>query len=189
MLVVQGHVPAHDQVILRLGFLKFSVVIGLNLDQGAKDILVLVGVVVSKQDLGDDLLLTGALFEVGDCSIGVVLPQFLELCNSLGTQMTGAELLLVGWGRDKPGKEGTVFNEGLPARCVPVHVFLRGHCGAWLATEQHNDRVRLCGDETEQEDILGAAIIALECRIAERRGGMQLDFLVAGADQMVDDVR
>ena len=103
--------------------------------------------------------------------------------------MTCAHLLLIGGGSDKPGKEGAVLNKGLPARSVPVHVLGRRHGGAWLATEKNDDRVGLGGDETEEEDILGTAVVAFEDGVAKGGGRVELDLLVTGAHEMVDDVR
>lgn len=103
--------------------------------------------------------------------------------------MASAELLLVGRGRYEPREEGAVLNQRLPARSVPVHVFLRGHGGTWLAAEEDNDGIGFGGDESEEEDVLGAAVVAFERRVAERGGGVQLDFLVAGAYEMIDDMR
>ena len=45
-LLVQADVPADDDVVLRLRLLNLFVVVGLDLDERAKNVLVLVGVLV-----------------------------------------------------------------------------------------------------------------------------------------------
>jgi hypothetical protein len=57
-----------------------------------------------------------------------------------------------------------------------------------LATEQHDDGVRLCGDETKDENILGSTVVTFQDCVAERRLGVQLHFFMASADQVVDDM-
>lgn len=46
-LLVESHVPANDEPFLRLRFFEALVVVGFNLDEGAEDVLVLVGVLVA----------------------------------------------------------------------------------------------------------------------------------------------
>ena len=45
-LLVQAEVPAHRHVVLGLRLLQLLVIVCLQLDQGAKDVLVLVGIIV-----------------------------------------------------------------------------------------------------------------------------------------------
>ena len=46
-LLIQTHIPANDQTIRRLRFLELFIVIGFNLDQGTKDILVVISIFIS----------------------------------------------------------------------------------------------------------------------------------------------
>jgi hypothetical protein len=55
--------------------------------------------------------------------------------------------------------------------------------------EQNDDSVALGGNEPEDEDVLGAARVALGRSLAEGRVGVQGDLFVLGTDEVVDDVR
>jgi hypothetical protein len=57
-----------------------------------------------------------------------------------------------------------------------------------LATEQDDDGVGFSWDEAEEEDVFGAAVVAFGCCLAEWGFGVEDDFFVFGADEVVDDV-
>lgn len=46
-LLVESHVPANDEAFLSLRLLEALVVVGFNLDEGAEDVLILVGILVA----------------------------------------------------------------------------------------------------------------------------------------------
>ena len=97
---------------------------------------------------------------------------------------------MVGGEADEPWQEAAVFDQRLPLGGVPVHVFpAAAHARTGLPAQQHHHRVGLGGDEAEEEDILGAAVVAFEGGVAEGGGGVELHLLVACADKVVDDVR
>lgn len=58
-----------------------------------------------------------------------------------------------------------------------------------MTTEQNHHGVGLGRDETQQEDILRAAVVTFEHGVSQRGALVQLDLLVSGTDQVVDDVR
>ena len=55
--------------------------------------------------------------------------------------------------------------------------------------EQNDDGVALGGNESEDEDVLGATRVAFGRGFAKGRVGVQGDLLVLGADEVVHDVR
>jgi hypothetical protein len=57
-----------------------------------------------------------------------------------------------------------------------------------LPTKQDHNALSLGRDETEQKDILSAAIVAFRGSVAQWRFGMESYFLVARSYQMEDDV-
>ena len=54
--------------------------------------------------------------------------------------------------------------------------------------QQHNNRVCLCRDESQQKHVSASAIVALKHRIAQLSVPMERNFLALGAHQMVDYV-
>ena len=50
--------------------------------------------------------------------------------------MSCSELFLIGGLRDKPGEEGSIFDERLPSGGIPVHVFGGWHSCARLSAEE-----------------------------------------------------
>ncbi len=102
--------------------------------------------------------------------------------------MSCSELLLIGRLCNKPGEEGTVLDERLPSRGVPVHVFGGGHGGARLSAEEDHDGVGFGRDETEKEDVFGSAVVAFEYRVTERGARVELNLLVTCSNEMVDDM-
>lgn len=98
------------------------------------------------------------------------------------------ELLLVGRDLDEPGEEGAVFDEGRPLGGIPDDVLAGLHGGAGLSAEEDDDGIGFGGDEAEEEDVLGAAVVALGRGLAEWRLGVKADFFVLGANEVVDDV-
>lgn len=48
-LLAEAHLPPHSDVVLRLAFLHLLVIVSLLLDQGTKDVLVLVGILIPKR--------------------------------------------------------------------------------------------------------------------------------------------
>lgn len=57
-----------------------------------------------------------------------------------------------------------------------------------VPAEEHDDRVCLCGDETQQKGIAAATVVAFEDRVAQRPVRMQRDLLVLRPHKMVDNV-
>ncbi len=103
--------------------------------------------------------------------------------------MPRSKLLLVSRRSHKPRQERTVFNQGLPAGSVPVHVLRRRHCRTRLTAEQYNDGIGFGWNEAQKKHILRTAIVAFKNCIAERRCRMKLDLLMTRSHQMIDDVR
>lgn len=56
-------------------------------------------------------------------------------------------------------------------------------------TEQHDDGIRLCRNETEHKDVSHPAGVTLEQSLTQRPVAVQRDLLVLGAHQVVDYVR
>ena len=73
-------------------------------------------------------------------------------------------------------------------RDSPVHVLEVAGGGAWLSAEQHDHRVSLGWDESKEEDVLAAAVVALQDGLAQGAILVQGDFLGLGSHQVVDDV-
>lgn len=57
-----------------------------------------------------------------------------------------------------------------------------------VPTQENNDSITLGWNESQQEDILRSAVVALRSRLAQRRICMKGDFLVLGSDEVVDNV-
>jgi hypothetical protein len=89
---------------------------------------------------------------------------------------------------DKPGKETTVIDKRLPLINIPIHILGAWHCGTRLSTKEDDDSVAFGGDKSQEENILDTAVVALESGLAELMLRMETDFLVARADEVVDDV-
>lgn len=89
---------------------------------------------------------------------------------------------------DEPSEEASVLDKRRPLGGIPDDVFGVGDGSARLTAEEHDDGLALCGDETEEEDILGTAVVAFWRGLAERGLGMQTDLFVFGADEVVDNV-
>jgi hypothetical protein len=187
VLLVETFVPADDQAVLRLGLLELLVVVGLDLDEGPEDVLVLVRVLVSTdvsgfvrqketstlEKDGLRLVVDARLLQIVQGGGGVVLPQLLELVDLRPGDLPGAGHLGLGRDLDEPGQKLAVLDQRRPGRGVPDHVLLpAGRAG--LAAEQDDDGVALGGDEAQQEDVAGAAGVALGPRSAQGRRRMQL---------------
>lgn len=211
-LLVETDVPANDDVVLRLRLLDLLVVVSFNLDERAKDVLVLVGVLVpeegglsrwasalpSRGDLGSldileqnwlRLLVDTCAADVLKICVRVVLPHLLELVDLVEADLARAQLLLLGRHLDEPREEGPVVDDGRPLRSVPDDVLGGGHRRAWLTTEEDDDRVALGRDEAEHENVLAAAVVALGRRLAEGRFGVKHDLAVLSPNEVVDNVR
>ena len=102
--------------------------------------------------------------------------------------MACSKLFLVGRRCNKPSQEGTILDQWLPARRIPVHVFRRRHSCTWLATEKDNNSVRLGRNEAKQKDVFGTAVVTFQDGITERAARMQLNLFMTSADQMVNNV-
>jgi hypothetical protein len=57
-----------------------------------------------------------------------------------------------------------------------------------LTAQQNNNSVRLCRDKSKQENILCAAVVALENRVTKGGLRMKLNFLMSGANEMIDNM-
>lgn len=60
------------------------------------------------------------------------------------------------------------------ANCVPA--------------EEDDNRVRLCRNESQEEDVTTATVVALEDGFTKRALCMKCDFLMLGSDQVIDDM-
>lgn len=186
-LLVQSHVPADHNILLGLGLLHLLVIISLQLDEGPKDVLVLVGILIPQEHRVGILILAG-LFKIFEGGHRVILPHVLELHNLGRGDLPGPELLLVSGDLDEPGEEGLVLNDGGPLGEIPRGILVHRAGGTGLPAQEDDDRIRLGGDEPEEEDVATAAIITLEEGLPEGPIRVQDDLLVLGADQVVDDV-
>ncbi len=136
------------------------------------------------------LVNAGAFLQVSDRRIR----GFLHISSSLaimGAEVPGSELLRhrLAWRR---ARSGTIDlrGGGCHLEISQLIILCRGsRARARLTAQEHNDSIRLGWDESEEEDILGAAVVTFENRVTESRLRMELDLLVAGTDEVVDDVR
>ena len=135
------------------------------------------------------LLVDAGAANILEVGVRVVLPHLLELVDLVEADLARAQLLLLGRHLDEPRQEGSVVDDGRPLRRVPDDVLRRGHGSTRLAAEQDDDRVALGRDETEHENVLAAAVVALGRRLAERRFGVEHNLAVLRAHEVVDDVR
>ncbi|KAF6763799.1 hypothetical protein DFP72DRAFT_483599 [Ephemerocybe angulata] len=121
-LLVKAQVPPDSDVGLGLAFLQTLVVVRFYLDQGAKDVLVLVSVFIAGQD-GLGFVVHTGLFEVFQSRINVLAPHILKSVDVLERDLAGTKLLLLSGGLDEPGEERAVVNEGRPEGCIPGDIF------------------------------------------------------------------
>lgn len=96
--------------------------------------------------------------------------------------MSSSKLLGITGRGYEPRQKPAVFDQRLPSRDIPAHVLGRWSGTTRLAAQEHNDRIRLGRDETEEEDVLCAAVVALENGIAEGGLGVKLYFFMASPD-------
>ncbi len=96
----------------------------------------------------------------------VLAPQLLQPANLRERDLTRAELLVLARLLDEPREERAVVDDCAPLGRVPDNVLGRGERRAGLPAEEDDDRVGLCGDEAEQEDVFAAAVVA--CRTGIR---------------------
>lgn len=140
MLLVQTFIPADDETVLGLGFFETLVIIGFNLDERAKDVLVLIGIFVSaKEGASEDgsqvvivhdvpqknrlgLVVGTRFLKVLESGFGIVLPKLFELVDLSPSDLSGSRLLGVVGYLDKPRKELPVFDEGAPLGSVPDEI-------------------------------------------------------------------
>ena len=115
VFVVQTEIPTHDQIVLGLRLLQLAIVVRLNLNQRAKNVLVLVGIIVAQQDGCRLVVDARVLLEILNGCIAVVLPHLFKLGNDLRRQMSGAHLFLIGRCADQPRQERAILNQRLPA--------------------------------------------------------------------------
>jgi len=59
----------------------------------------------------------------------------------------------------------------------------------YVPAEQNNDSVAFGWDETKHKNVLATTVVALGGGLSKRAFGMQNNFLVLGANEVVDDVR
>mmetsp|Transcript_14828 Transcript_14828/g.28550 ORF Transcript_14828/g.28550 Transcript_14828/m.28550 type:complete len:338 (+) Transcript_14828:3813-4826(+) len=182
-LLVQAHVPPHRDAILGLRLLGHLVVVRLQLNQRAKDVLMLVGVLISQSN-GLRLVINAGLFKILPRCIRVCFPQLLHFVDLLGGDLAHTQLLLFGWHLDQPGQEAAVHNQRLPRGQVPVHVFQAVRREAGLSAQQHHDVLCARVDEPQQEHVAAPAVVALEQRLSHLAGLVQGNLLVLGAHQM-----
>lgn len=57
-----------------------------------------------------------------------------------------------------------------------------------MTAQEDNDSIGLCRDKTEDEDVLGATVVAFQDGVAESRLWVELDFLVSCANEVIDDM-
>ena len=112
-LLVETDVPADSDVGLGLTFLEAFVIVGLDLDKGTKDILVLVRILVAQDDRLR-LVVDAGLLEVFKCGISVLTPQVFKSIDLLEGDLAGAQLFGLARRLDEPGQERSIINEGSP---------------------------------------------------------------------------
>ena len=120
-LLVETDVPAYSDVGLGLALLEALVIVGLDLDERAEDILVLVRILVAQDDRLR-LVVDAGLLEVFKCGISVLTPQVFESVDLLEGDLTGAQLFGLARRLDEPGQEGPIINERRPQCRVPRYL-------------------------------------------------------------------
>mmetsp|Transcript_60655 Transcript_60655/g.130190 ORF Transcript_60655/g.130190 Transcript_60655/m.130190 type:complete len:241 (+) Transcript_60655:2513-3235(+) len=162
-LLVQADVPPDDNVLLGLRLFHPLVIVGLHLHEGREDMLVLVCILeMEHHGLGVILKAWACLaLEVLQGGIRVRLPELLKLVDLRCSDLPGAHLLLRIWDLHEPREKRTVLYEGLPLTEVPIRVLQRVVRQTNTAQE-HNHGVALCGDESEEEDVTLATVVALQ---------------------------
>ena len=120
-LLVETDVPADSDIGLSLTFLEALVIVGLDLDKGAEDILVLVRILVAQNDRLR-LVVDAGLLEVFKCGIGVLTPQVFKSVDLLEGDLAGAQLFGLARRLDEPGQEGPIINERRPQCRVPRYL-------------------------------------------------------------------
>ena len=76
----------------------------------------------------------------------------------------------------------------MPLIDIPVHVFGGGHCSTGLTTKQHDDGIAFGGDESEEEDVFDAAVVAFKGCLAQLMLRVERHFFVSRTDKVVYDV-
>ena len=120
VLLVETHVPVHAQVVLRLTFFHFLVVISLHFDQRAEYVLVLIRILEPEWH-GRQLVFAGRFLQVLHRGLRVRVPQVLQLLDDFLGHVTGAAALGVGGLLDEPRQQRLVaVDERNPLAGVPV---------------------------------------------------------------------
>ena len=84
--------------------------------------------------------------------------------------------------RNQPRQEFPILHQRMPLSQLPIHILQRRHGLYTHPTKQYHHTRTTGRYKTQNEWILGCAIVAFQDGIAQRRLGMELDLIGAGAD-------
>ena len=87
--------------------------------------------------------------------------------------------------RHQPRQKLPILNEGMPLSQLPIHILQRRHRLDANPTKQYHHTRTARRYETQNERILGGAIVAFQDGIAQRRLGMELDLVRSRANQVM----
>lgn len=165
-----------------LWLLKLLVVVSFQFDQRAKYILVLISILVTQQYMLG-LLIYSRFLQVFQGGSGIVLqenhkktikkkstnsykpwkskrhtsgsylPEFLQLVDLLGRDLTGSKLLLFWRDLHQPGQKASVLDQRLPLRAVPVDVLQAALAGTGLPEWRHKIQAKYWRFQTNQTTV------------------------------------
>mmetsp|Transcript_12568 Transcript_12568/g.27168 ORF Transcript_12568/g.27168 Transcript_12568/m.27168 type:complete len:260 (+) Transcript_12568:2365-3144(+) len=186
-LLVQTEIPSHHHVLLGLRRLLGSVVVGLELHQRSKHVLVLVGILVPQLyglQIGF-MAMDAPLVQILQGGIGLLLPELLQLVHLTLTDREWEKILVL-WNVHHPRKESPVLNQRLPFALVPGYV-LEGPVGQTNTAQNHDHGLGLPGDKTQDENVSLSTIVALQNSVPQTVLRVQLYFLLLGPHKVQHD--
>mmetsp|Transcript_22974 Transcript_22974/g.59977 ORF Transcript_22974/g.59977 Transcript_22974/m.59977 type:complete len:287 (-) Transcript_22974:691-1551(-) len=119
VLLVEPNIPSNSEIVKRVRLFGLFVVVRLKLDQWAKDVLVLVGIIVAKF-YWDDILVHSGLVEIIQRGARIFLPELFQLVDLDGSNLACPILLQFRRELDEPRDESTVVNQRLPRPKIPA---------------------------------------------------------------------
>jgi hypothetical protein len=119
------------------------------------------------------------------------LPKFFKRVDLGGSDLTRAHLLLRRRLLHEPGQEASVLiNEWEPLGNIPLGILeRRGRLGrTGIATQNNDNGLCLCWDESEDENVLATTIVAFQGGFSEGRILVERHVAVLGTNEMRHDV-
>eukprot|EP00760_Papus_ankaliazontas_P009432 PhM_4_TR14077/c6_g2_i1/m.60765 len=187
-VVVQPRHPLDRDVRLGLAGLHVLVVGRLKLNQRLEHSLIVICVLVEEEH-GFELPFDVVRDEVVERAVGVRFPHVFQFVDLTLRHLADARRLALLRDLHEPRQYLPVFDQWQPRRGVPLRVAELIAVQTWLSAEQHHHRVGFTRDEPQHKNIFAPAHKALEDCVTQGPVGVEGDFLVLAADQVLDNMR